>query len=226
MKTDIRKSQFRKSGFRSFFLVLAHMFFLAGNIIIAQTAGERYSMTSNEMDIVKRNLDKSTGNNLSKDELANFQKNVEHKVNELQNCIKLIGSKTESDDIRYKAIESGLKLFIPDAKMQVSIQKGNKIKTYLIEDYFYRLMSLPYTNVEINFYDLAYISNFYQGEDGAYHATATIFQEFKGYYGDEVAYTDRTVKTIDIILEYTEDEFFNIKRWIVKLGNIKVTETT
>ena len=178
------------------------------------------------MEVIERNLENAKDvPKLSKEELEHFKKSVENKINELQNNIIIVGSKDEKDEIRMLAIESCLKLFIPDAKMQVSNKKTGKVKTYLMEKYFHRLMSLPYTKVVIKFYDIAYVGNFYKGTDGRFHATATIFQEFKGYYGDDEEYIDKVSKTIDIILEYAEDEFFKTKRWTVKLGNIKVHET-
>jgi len=80
--------------------------------------------------------------------------------------------------------------------------------------------------VEIRFYNFAYISNLILGADGKYHATATVFQEFKGIRADGSEYLDYTTKSIDIIVERVEDEFFKgVVRWVVKLGNIKVVET-
>jgi hypothetical protein len=232
---NIQELQFRKFGiinsmpmskkkiiFRSLLILV---FVIIGlRLVCAQPGNNEFKLDNQDVVIIKRNLAATEKVELSPAELEDFKVSVENKINELQNSIKIIGNKQESDETRNKAVKLALKLFIPKATMQISSKSGAP-KSYLMEDYFFRLMSLPYTKVEINFYDLAYISNFYKGEDGNYHATATIFQEFKGYNGDNVAYTDRTSKTIDILLEYVEDQFFKIKRWIVKLGNIKVLET-
>ena len=93
------------------------------------------------------------------------------------------------------------------------------------DEYLYRLKTLPYLRVEIKFYDICYITEFTRGEDGKYYATATIFQEFTGYMGDQIAYRDITKKEISIIIDLVEDEFFNEKRWALFLGDIKATET-
>jgi len=54
---------------------------------------------------------------------------------------------------------------------------------------------------------------------------ATIFQEFTGFVGDNITYTDITQKEIEIVVEQEEDKFYNEKRWKIYLGNIKATET-
>jgi len=209
------------------FIVFFYILCSFSNIFLIKAQAKdlpKYFISLQDLDIIKKGIiGNDTSLTLSPEELKDFKIAVENKVNELQNNIVIIGSKNEKEDIRNQAIKSALKLFIINAMMQVTNKNGN-IKSYGVEDYFYRLMSLPYTKVEIRFYDLAYISNFRKGNDNRYHATATIFQEFKGFTGDNVTYTDRTSKSIDIILEYGEDEFFKVKRWIVKLGNIKINE--
>ena len=100
-----------------------------------------------------------------------------------------------------------------------------EIRTRTMENYLFRLKTLPYTRVEIKYYDIAYITDFIKGPDSRYYAVATIFQEFTGFVGDNIAYTDITQKEIEIVVEQIEDKFYNEKRWKVFLGNIKATET-
>jgi hypothetical protein len=118
---------------------------------------------------------------LSPAELSAFKTATQNKVLELQNCITVIGSKETSKDKVDRAFKGVAKLFMPDAKMEVTkIKNGEKKSfTFPIMTYFSRLRNLPYTNVEINFYDMVYVSDFQLGDDGNYHATAIIFQEFK-----------------------------------------------
>jgi hypothetical protein len=54
---------------------------------------------------------------------------------------------------------------------------------------------------------------------------ATILQEFTGFQGDNIAYTDITKKEIEIIIDLVEDPFFKEKSWRIFLGDIKATET-
>jgi len=234
---NIRKLLFRKSGKRNNleatkplqaakriqnYLTILFLFF--GNNIFAQdtNAFKRIVINEEEMKQVE-NITK-----LNAEELQLFKQTTEVKINEFQNCIIIIGDKSKPEFDRNKAITSAVQLFVPDAKMQTSILYPTgevKISSYLIEKYLQRLKGLPYAKVEINFYNIAYLSEFKIGSENKYHGTATIFQEFKGITNEGAIYTERTVKTIDIILEYVEDEFFKVKRWTIKLGDIKVTET-
>ncbi len=164
---------------------------------------------------------------LTDEELKAFKQTTRDKISELETCIKIIGDKKYSSIKKKKSIETALKLFIPDAKMQVSSLRNGRVSvnTFPMETYFMRLKSLPYSKVKISFYDLAYISDFQKGADGKYYATAFIFQKFEGFYGDNLSYEDKTQKTIDITLELREDPFFKKKRWVILLGDVKVTET-
>lgn len=210
---------------------LAYMFrfvFVLGCwLVTASLSAQEYKIDDTEMKVIKKTVIESDSiPEMTPEELEAFKIAIENKVNELQNNIVVIADKEIKRDIRIKAKKSALTMFIPRAEMQVSQKNSTKLKTYKMAEYFDRLMALPYTRVEIRFYDFAYISNLYKGSDGMYHATATIFQEFKGISSDDVIYTDRTTKTIEIVVEYAEDEFFEgVMRWIVKLGNIRVLET-
>jgi len=181
------------------------------------------SFSQNKKNLV---VDRVYDKTLSREELNDFKNLTRQKVNELQNHIKVIGSKAEADENRDLAIEAALKLFIDDAIMQVSSARSKSIRTYPMSNYFYRLKALKYDRVEITYYDIAYIGDFIHGADGKYYATATIYQKFKGWSGDNIVYEDETVKKINIVLEYTENQFYREKQWLVRLGDIEVLETS
>ena len=243
MKKNTLKLQYRKSGKNKEFtanlsLLFCLIFIVAYTILFPQKlsaqdnalatntlAQDTFKMNKADMDYFKKEGAKL---NLSAEELSLFKSATEEKINELQNCITIVGNKDKPDHDRDKAIKSALKLFIPNAVMEVSKLYPNsktRVSSYGIDKYFARLKSLTYRQVNIRFYNLAYLSNFQKGNDGKYYATATIFQEFRGITFDGREYVDRTTKTITVVLSYEEDEFFKIKRWIVKLGDIKITET-
>jgi len=166
--------------------------------------------------------------NLTKEQLVLFGKTAQNKISELESSIAIIADKSLPNYRRDKAIKSAQQLFIAGAKMEVSTllpDQSIRKKTFEISAYFYRLKRLKYKQVTIKFYDLFYLDEFLLGTDGRYHATATIYQEFKGVTAEGVVYTDKTEKTIDIVLEYTEDKFFKTHRWMVRLGDIKVQDT-
>ncbi len=143
--------------------------------------------------------------------------------------MQIISSKEKKKQDVDLAIKNALKLFTPDAMMEVSNQKNDEITrvtSYPMKKYFFRLRALPYTKVEISFYNIAYIGKFLKGEDGKYYATATIFQEFKGFKGGEIVYKDKQAKQINIVMEYTYDDFYNEWQWTVLLDDIKVIDKT
>lgn len=165
---------------------------------------------------------------LKEDEVGIFKEQTQQKVEEFQQHIIILGDKQQPQDKRNMAEREALKLFYKGAMMEVSYidNKGKtSVKSRTMENYLYRLKTLPYTRVVINYYDIAYITDFIKGPDNKYYAVATIFQEFTGFVGDNIKYADITQKEIEIIVEQVEDKFYNEKRWKIFLGNIKATET-
>jgi hypothetical protein len=165
---------------------------------------------------------------INENDVGIFKSTTEKKVAEFQQHIQIISDKGQPAEKRNLAEQEALKLFYKGAMMEVSFfdEKGEAIvKSRTIENYLYRLKTLPYTRVVIRYYDIAYITDFVKGPDNKYFAVATIFQEFTGFTGDNISYTDVTQKEIEIVVEQVEDKFYNEKRWKIFLGNIKATET-
>ena len=165
---------------------------------------------------------------LSDADIEVFKEQTKQKVEEFQQYIVTLGNKEEPAEKRNMAEKEALKLFYKGAVMEIStilpdgeVQKVSRP----MEKYLARLKSLPYTKVVIKFYDIAYIREFTKGPDGKYYSTATIIQEFTGFSGDDVIYTDVTKKEVEIIIDLVEDTFFKEKRWKIFLGDIKATET-
>jgi hypothetical protein len=166
--------------------------------------------------------------NISEGDVGIFKETTERKVAEFQQHIIVIADKEQPQEKRNLAEREALKLFYKGAMMEVSFlnkEGESEIRTRTMENYLYRLKTLPYTRVDIKYYDIAYITDFIKGPDSRYYAVATIFQEFTGFVGDNIAYTDVTQKEIEIVVEQIEDKFYNEKRWKILLGNIKATET-
>jgi len=165
---------------------------------------------------------------ISPDDIEEFKIRTKQKIEEFQQHIIIIGNKEEPMEMRNLAEREALKLFIKDAIMEISSVKedGNSdIISRPIEKYLARLKALPFTRVVIKFYDVAYVTDFIRGPDGRYYSTATIIQEFNGFDGDNLIYSDVTKKEIEIIIDLVEDKFFNEKRWKIFLGDIRATES-
>jgi hypothetical protein len=161
--------------------------------------------------------------NISEADVEMFKTVTEKKVAELQQHIIIISDKDQPPEKRNLAELEALKLFYKGAMMEVSYidDKGEAtIKSRSIENYLYRLKTLPFTRVIIKYYDIAYVTEFIKGPDNKYYAVATIFQEFTGFVGDNITYTDITQKEIEIVVEQEEDKFYNEKRWKIYLASL------
>jgi len=166
---------------------------------------------------------------LSEKDKTVFKEYTRQKVEEFQQYIITIGDKAQPMELRNMAEREAVKLFFKGATIEISrmLATGkSELVARPIEKYLARLKSLSYTKIVIKYYDIAYISDFIKGPDGRYYSTATIVQEFTGFMGDKVQYSDITKKEIEIVADMVEDSFFREKRWKVFLGNIKAVETS
>lgn len=179
------------------------------------------AVTSKEANIL-------TEISLSDADIEVFKEQTRQKVDEFTQHIQTIGNKEEPADRRNLAEKEALKLFFNGAEMEISSIAADGTVTKVsrpMAKYLARLKSLPYTKVVIKFYDIAYVSDFTKGPDGRYYSVATVIQEFTGFNGDNIVYTDVTKKEIEIIIDLVEDPFFNQKQWKIFLGDIKASET-
>ena len=198
--------------------------FIIGTIIIGANsvnAQTKTAVTSKQAKLVSEI-------NLSDQDIEVFKEQTKQKIDEFQQHIVTIGSKDEPAEKRNLAEKEALKLFYKGAQMEISLLNSDGTTRKVarsMEKYLARLKSLPYTQVIIKFYDIAYVREFTKGPDGKYYSTATIIQEFTGFSGDDIVYKDITKKEIEIIIDLIEDAFFNEKRWKLFLGDIKATET-
>ncbi len=200
---------------------IALTFILSGLILVNAVGQTKTAITSKEASI-------QSEISLSDADIEVFKEQTRQKVDELTQHIVTIGDKNEPADRRNLAEREALKLFYAGATMEIStaMPDGSIRKAARpMEKYLARLKSLPYTKVEIKFYDIAYVSDFTKGPDGRYYSIATVIQEFTGFSGDNIIYSDVTKKEIEIIIDLVEDPFFNQKSWKLFLGDIKASET-
>lgn len=166
---------------------------------------------------------------VSKERLAEFKDLTLRRVNDLQEYLSVIADKKRSQPERLMAIELALDLFAqPDGRkalMQVS-RKGGGVRTYTVEQYLNNLLTSRYSQVSLTFYDTAVATDFEKGTDGNYHATASYFQDFKGFNDGNLVYGDRTRKTIAVTAKamgpYKDLGQTDLK---VFFGDVKVAET-
>lgn len=177
---------------------------------------------------------------LSLDDQREFQERVGQMLDIFQKRLSLIANKGRANNLKRNYINQTLTMFIgngeaytdpygnpkPAATMEISSLKTNQKRRLPIKRYLNNLLHLPYSQVDITQAETYHVSDLKQ-EGDHYVATATIFQEFVGYRmidGRRVpAYRDVTKKVITIYLMMEED--INGRRWVVRFGNVSVSET-
>lgn len=151
------------------------------------------------------------------------------KVRDLSKYIKIIGSKETPWSEANRVIERAEELFSPDAEIGVSSLASKDVLYYKVRQYLERLMRLNYDRVEIDWYNIEYVSDLQKQPDGTYVGVVTVFQTFKAYDKEgRLAYKDTTKKDITIYVKRKETQIGGrlIGFWDVMLGDMRVKETT
>ncbi len=149
------------------------------------------------------------------------------KVRDLSKYISIIGSKETPFSEANRVIDRALELFSEGAKIGVSSLERKDVRYYPLRTYFRHLMALNYDQVNIEWFNIEYISDLEQQPDGRYVGVITIYQRFEGIEDDQMKYVDVTKKDITIYVERKETQIGGrmIGFWDVLLGDIRVTET-
>jgi len=151
------------------------------------------------------------------------------KVRDLSKYIKIIGSKDTPWSEANRVIERAEELFAPDAEIGVSSLVTNEVLYYKVRQYLERLSRLNYDRVEIDWYNIEYISALQRQPDGTYVGVITVFQTFKGFDKEgRLIYQDETKKDITVYVKRKETQIGGrlIGFWDVMLGDMRVKETT
>jgi hypothetical protein len=149
------------------------------------------------------------------------------KVKDLSRYITIIGDKETKFSEANRVINRAVELFAEEAQIGVSSLYRNEIEYYEVRRYFEHLMALNYQQVEIDWYNIQYVSDLELQPDGRYVGVITIFQRFQGFSEDGIAYSDITKKDITIYVERKRTQISGreIAFWDVLLGDIRVSET-
>ena len=151
------------------------------------------------------------------------------KVRDLSKYIKIVGSKETPFSEANRVIDRAEELFMSDAEIGVSSLGSNQITYYRVRKYFEHLMRLNYDRVEIEWYNIEYVSDLQRQPDGTYVGVITIFQTFRGYDAEgNMVYKDTTKKDITVYVKRKETQIGGrtIGFWDVLLGDMRVKETT
>ena len=151
------------------------------------------------------------------------------KVRDLSKYVKIVGSKETSFSEANRVIDRAEELFMSDAEIGVSSLSSNQITYYRVRKYFEHLMRLNYDRVEIEWYNIEYVSDLQRQPDGTYVGVITIFQTFRGYDAEgNLVYKDTTKKDITVYVKRKETQIGGrtIGFWDVLLGDMRVKETS
>ncbi len=151
------------------------------------------------------------------------------KVRDLSKYISLIGSKDTPWSEANRVIDRAEELFMQGSEIGVSSLTRTEINYYTTRKYFERLMRLNYDKVEIDWYNIEYVSDLQRQPDGTYVGVITIFQKFSAYDKEgRLVYQDTTKKDITVYVKRKETQIGGrlIGFWDVLLGDIRVKETT
>ena len=151
------------------------------------------------------------------------------KVKDLSRYISIIGNKETPWSEANRVIDRATELFMPGSKMGVSRLGSSIIDEFEVRVYFNRLMRLNYDRVEIEWYNVEYVSDLRKQPDGTFVGVITIFQRFRAYDEERgLVYQDVTKKDITVYVKRKETQIQGklIGFWDVLLGDIRVKETT
>jgi len=166
---------------------------------------------------------------LSDTSVKEFADKAIEKAKDLGTYIEIVSDKNTNNTDAMDAIDLAVKLFIDD-EQSIAISSLNRedVRTFLVRTYLQRLNLLKYSKVEVQWYDVHYVSNLRKGTDGRYYGIVTVYQKFTGYSGDNIKYADVTEKNIEIVLDRIPKNVggTTVNVWEVYLGNITVAETT
>lgn len=150
------------------------------------------------------------------------------KVRDLGKYIAVVGNKDTPWSEANRVIDRAVELFMEGSEMQVSMLGRKKINSYPIRTYLERLMRINADRVEIEWFNIEYVSDLVRQPDGRYVGVITIYQKYSQYDNEKgLVYQDVTKKDITIYVERKETQIAGriIGFWDVLLGDIKVTET-
>lgn len=149
------------------------------------------------------------------------------KVRDLSKYISIIGNKDTPWSEANRVIERTLELFADGAMMGVSSINREEVNYYGVREYLERLMALNYDRVNIQWYNIQYISDLERQPDGKYVGVITIYQRFEGVTKEGLKYVDVTKKDVTVYVERKTTQISGriIGFWDVMLGDIRVTET-
>ncbi|HKR06317.1 MAG TPA: hypothetical protein VJY62_16900 [Bacteroidia bacterium] len=161
-------------------------------------------------------------------EMKDLQEKGMQKIHSLEDFMLIIANKRTSSSKADDAIENAMQLFDSEYHFveTSSVKSGNKTKSKT-RKYLEKLKLLNYDNIDVEWAEFQYTSDFVKGPDNNYHGYIKFVQRFTGWKDNVPVYSDKTTKTAEVILKaYTKGvEGVEENQWDVFLGDISVLYT-
>jgi hypothetical protein len=110
-----------------------------------------------------------------------FKKKALAKINEFQNCLRILCGIQSSNEAQDNAVDQAASLFVEGAIIEVSSAHSNEKKHLRVRDFLEKLRNLPYDGIIITFSHVDYVSNIRKGADGRYYGLVSFEQTFRAY---------------------------------------------
>ena len=148
------------------------------------------------------------------------------KTKDLGKYLNLIANKSTEDGDAAKAVDQAVALFLSDSSTVETRRPNGQRRQEFIRNYLTRLRLLKYSRVEIEWSEVAYVSNLRKGPDGNYYGVISIQQRFTGYMDNKPVFSDKTRKNIEIVLKTYRKEVDgeSVDLWDVFLNNIGISD--
>lgn len=185
-------------------------------------------------------------NDLTQEQIEQLQERIVDKLEDFLDFLSMSADKRNQFDVRQKAYQSNLLLFIGECekyeefsngllkyhdpvKMETSSLYRSKPRIQSMKNYLNNILNNhSYANIEIEQNDAIYVSDVRKQSDGRYVAKAVFRQVFRGLNDNGLTkYSDITEKSVDIIIDHKliptslgYEDF-----WDIKIGDMKVLET-
>jgi len=156
-----------------------------------------------------------------------FKKKALAKINEFQNCLRILCGIQSSNEAQDNAVDQAASLFVEGAIIEVSSAHSNEKKHLRVRDFLEKLRNLPYDGIIITFSHVDYVSNIRKGADGRYYGLVSFEQTFRAYRDGHVVYVDETKKTTEVQLVVYEKNLRGnlVQQWDVMLSDVEVVGT-
>ncbi|PSL27451.1 hypothetical protein [Dyadobacter jiangsuensis] len=172
---------------------------------------------------------KTTKPTLTEEEYKMYRTKSLQTVDEFVGYLNKIANEEAEEGDKETAIKEALKLFLPDAMIEVTSLKNPGVRRIKIKEYLTRLKMNVYGRVAIEWNEIQYVKELKKEADGSYYGVISGQQTFIGYSanGKDVLYTDVTEKDVNVKLESYKKtiEGKDEDGWKVLLGNIGVSSS-